>query len=132
MTDFAIGTSLETLTDLSVLEAEIDGPDVLVPNHEYSPYAEYVTLGDKTEFGLGRPMAAWVFPLFDNPEHYQLLRAYCPGASARVYICTPDDQENFKIYEAIMVWPKTKRPENFDWSVNLVIEFRDLVEVEAS
>jgi hypothetical protein len=123
---FAIGTSVEALTELDEFTVPI--PE---PNHEYAPYAETITIGDGSEFGLGLPQAAWVFALLEYSEQYNQLKAFCPGASASVYICTPDDSDTFTIYQATLVWPKIKKPEN-NWSVNLVIEFRDLVEVEVS
>lgn len=124
---FAIGTSIETLTELSDFD-----PPIPEPNHEFSLYAETVTAGDRTEFGLGLPGAIWVLALLEDTETYAPFKSICPGASASVYISTPNDLDEFTIYQATMVRPITRRPENGTWTVNLIIEFRDLVEVESS
>lgn len=126
MSEYEIGTTLGGMTALETLATPVE-----LPNPEYYPYSRIVTLGDGSARGLGMPKAIWTFPLMEVAQ-ITMLRTFCAGASATVFIRTKKNDGSYASFEGEMVWPVSKDGQhkaNFpDHRAALVIEFRNLVE----
>lgn len=98
--------------------------DSSAPLGDFHHWMATIPLGDSLERAVGRPHASW---LWKNVGVLQraALNVFCPGKSARVYICTLNDPSvgTFAVYDAVMLWPDNDNAYNQDF----VIEFRDLV-----
>ena len=76
-----------------------------------------VKLGDNSARILGLPRVTWAWGFVQQSQR-DILRQYCPGASAKVWIVTPttekiDDVPNAsQCYLAQMIWPAPVTPEN--------------------
>ncbi len=123
MSDFKLGATLETLTDLDDFAIPIPIPNVIPMRY---PDAEELDNGHLR--GMGAPGLAWIFPLFDEIEIRNQLKAYCPGLSADVYLQSLMDDGDLHIFSAITHWPLEENQENY-WQQNLRIEFAFLTEV---
>lgn len=98
--EFEIGTSEGTMTNLSALATP-----VTAPRSGYLPYAKTVRLGDGSARGLGAPIAQWDFPLITLEER-DMLKTFCPGASAAVCIRTKLNDDTYADFSAVMHWPE--------------------------
>ena len=126
MSYFKMGTSLETMTDLDDFPIPIPVPNVIPMRY---PDAEELDNGHMR--AMGAPGLIWIFPLFDELEVRNQLKAYCPGVSSDVFIQSPLDDGGIHIFQAIMRWPLEEDQENY-WSQNLRIEYAFLEEIEGS
>lgn len=126
MPEFAIGTTLEDLTNLSELETPVEHP-----KSEYLPYARTVNKGNGGRRGVGSPVAVWNFPLLSLEERNQL-KEFCPGASAVVYIRTKLNDDSYADFSANMIWPDSPEDRWYGEKKNFSILFRNLELIESS
>lgn len=82
------------------------------PHGLFTPYTQPVTLGDGSVRGAGWKSAEWRWGFLSRTQR-DILRAYCAGASAGVYIKTRtvDSADTFAMYSAKMVWPPQEEPQ---------------------
>ena len=123
MSDFKIGTTLVGITALDALTTPVT-PD---PQFYYEPYREVIRLGDGSYRGIGAPVAKWHFPLLSLAQRTQFA-TFCAGASAAVYIRTPDADGTFTNYSAVMRLPDTEPPIKAGMIQGYEIRFEMLVE----
>lgn len=118
---YEIGATEVGMTALASL-----GTPVEYPKGEYEPYARYARLGDGLLRGFGLPVARWTFPLLTSEER-DMLKTFCSGASATVFISTKLNDNTYDDFSATMMWPSEEHRWPGGHFSNLVIEFRDLV-----
>lgn|SRR5574340_527964 len=121
---FRIGSSVGGMVTLESLGIED-------PKWDYEFYAVPVLLGDGLVRGVGAPIARWRWGSLGQAER-NLLRTYCTGASAAVYIETRIKDkigataDAFDEFTANMIWPAAE-----DWQggrrIGFEIMFRNLV-----
>ena len=119
---YAIGTT-SSPTNLQSLATP-----VTYPRSRPQAYAETKTLGDLTERGIGAPTTVWHWDVIPQAER-DMLRTFCPGASANVYITTLslDNDGLFRTYSAVMVWPSLTEVYDARYRTGFDIQFRRLV-----
>lgn len=124
---YAIGTSADNLQNL---EDDLE----ITPPHP-APYKEWATTyeaGDGKTHGDGWPSVIWNWDIL-LATYIGILRTYCTGKSASVYIKTLNaDLVTYGTYSAIMHWPVM--PDDFTYRpgravLNFSIQFTHLEEV---
>ena len=111
--DFKIATLASGVGGLVTL-ASLNIPN---PLPIWSPGVSAVDLGDNSSRTLGSPTVTWHWG-FISAACRDILRAYCPGASADVFITTPTTEKVTGVsnasarYECQMVWPAPTTPES--------------------
>ncbi len=118
---FEIGTT-STTTNLENLATPVEPPDFT-----YTEHPKQVPLMNGMVRGMGFPQASWIWGFITAAER-AMLRTFCPGKSASVFIVTPDNSRTYKKYQAVMVWPAGEDP-TVDILPDFTIEFRHLVEI---
>lgn len=121
MTVVQIGTTLENMTALADLATPVPEPTALWRNG-----VELVELGNGQRKWLGLPIQVWDFALLAYAER-TMLKSFCSGASADVYILAKDNDGNYAPYAATLWWPEEEERASTDDPANLRLEFRDLV-----
>ena len=112
-TDFKIATYSSGIAGLVTLRS-LGIPN---PRPVWIPGITSVKLGDNSARNVGSPSVMWQWG-FISQSNRDLLRAYCTGASAKVYIITPTVEKVSTVsnyaqrYLAMMIWPAPSRPEN--------------------
>lgn len=86
------------------------------PRGEWLEGSEIVALADGNARYLGNPIATWNFN-YIRPEGRAALREYCEGASQELYVQTINNEEEFRVYRAILHWPAETPQEGFSRSV---------------
>jgi hypothetical protein len=101
---------------------------VTYPKSRPQAYQETKVLGDLTERGIGAPTTIWHWDAIPQAER-DMLRTFCPGASAPVYITTLslDNDGLFRTYSAVMVWPSLSEVYDAKYRTGFDILFRRLV-----
>lgn len=119
---FAIGTAM-TPTNLESLATP-----VIPPASTFSPSASVVTLADGSEREIGSPVATWKWGFLKQAQR-DMLRTFCPGASATVYIrtYTKDLAQAPKYYQAVMHWPTTSEESFATKRLDFVIKFDQML-----
>jgi hypothetical protein len=124
---FAAGTgALATLFSLGVTN----------PHPVWRPSVTSVKLGNNAARQLGAPAVLWMWGFVSQRER-DVLRTFCPGASAQVYLITPTSEtvgsvpNASKTYLAQMIWPSPDRPEDpfAGRRIQFEILFRQLIPV---
>ena len=117
---YQIGTTLGALATLK----SIGIPD---PKSSYKPYADVIVLGNGANRGVGLPVAIWHWGYLTRAQR-DLLRAFCTGASATIFIetRTNDTVDVFDQFTATMIWPADEM-KDAGRRIDFVIEFRNLV-----
>ena len=124
---FAGGTAgLATLARLGIFN----------PHPIWIPGVSVAQLGNNQARLLGAPTVVWGWGFLPGDQR-DILRAYCPGASADVFIVSPTSEvvsgvgDASQRYQAIMVWPSPGTPEdpNTNRRLQFSITFRQLVGV---
>lgn len=111
--EFKIGTSSGGMTLLSGLSTPVP-----FPAWTFQPWAEAVQLGDGKIGGFGLPKATWKWGFLTQAQR-DMLRTFCTGKSALVYIrtlenetheitpsTTPKTYTSYRDYLAVMIWPE--------------------------
>lgn len=116
---------------LQDLLGEADMP--FEPDASYEPYVEPVTLANGKKRGMGLPIATWIMTLTKTQKY--ILRQFCTGASASVYIETPTNDfdvsgnQEWIQASAIMEWQDGEEDIDAELTRDLTIRFTHLVEV---
>ena len=124
--DYQIGASYGALANVEGLSTPVPAP-----KSSYRPYASSVPLGDGSFRGTGYPVATWRFGYLTAAQR-NMLRTFCTGKSASVYIKTritdavSGASDAYKIFTAIMVWPDEEERQA-GRRLEFEIEFRHLV-----
>ena len=119
---FEIGTTVST-TNLESLSTK-----VIPPKSTFTPYTSVQTMDDGHDVGIGAPTASWKWTeLFQT--HRDMLRKFCPGASATVFIrtYTKDNAMAPRRYQAVMHWPVMTEETDTGRRMDFEIKFTDLV-----
>jgi hypothetical protein len=112
-TDFQIATYAAGIGGLATLRS-LGVPN---PRPVWVPAVDAADLGDNSVRWLGAPVVMWRWG-FVSQTARDVLKTFCPGAGARVYVVTPTT-ENLggvpnapKTYLSQMIWVKPSAPEN--------------------
>jgi hypothetical protein len=116
---FEIGLTQGGMTNLEALATK-----VTPPAWTYQVYSEEVELGDGSMLGSGWPTAEWHWGFIKKAEK-EMLRTFCPGKSAEVYIKTYKPDRTSAVFKAIMVWPQAE-DDYAERTLSFVITFRRL------
>jgi hypothetical protein len=121
--EFKIGTTLGGMTLLSALATPVEWP-----KSTYMPYADVQTLISGLVRGVGFPIATWSWEVITRPQR-DMLRTFCPGSSANVYIHTKtmDFSDSYDDFAAVMIWPTLEEEHDSQRRINFKIDFRFLV-----
>jgi len=108
--EYSIGTTLESI-------ATLDSLGISVPNDSFVLHSQEIETSDGGVAGQGWPVCEWHWNIIRKTQR-DILRTYCPGKSADIYIKTYDEENEFQIYLGKMIWPGR---ENF--TVNRILDF---------
>ena len=119
---FAIGTAM-TPTNLEALATP-----VIPPKSTFFPSASKVTLADGSDRAVGAPTATWHWGFLRQTQR-DMLRTFCPGTSATVYIrtYTKDLTSAPKYYQAVMHWPTDAEETDASRRIDFTIKFDQMV-----
>lgn len=112
----------------------LDELDIIEPDPLFEPFAEVVPTLGGGDHGRGFPLAIWQWKGLGNVSR-KLLRTYCTGQSARVYISTPtneDDSSGDPVYSnflCTMHWPAGQEEKDVRHTLDLDIRFTHLESV---
>lgn len=101
--DFQLGTTLGGKQTLRVI-------GIPNPHPIWRGSVSSVKLGDNSARLLGAPVVEWHWGFLTQAQR-DILRTYCPGASALVYITTPTTENVAAVpnagvaYSGQMIWP---------------------------
>ncbi len=97
------------------------------PKSPFKPATMSIDLGNGTARNMGRPNTIWRWGFVTRAQR-TILRAFCTGKSARVYICTMvnDSSDQYVTYDAVMLWPDEEQRDT-GRRLNFEIQFRDLI-----
>jgi hypothetical protein len=125
--DYRIATSGSAVSGSASLLGNLATP-VDYPKSTFSPYAGEQQLISGLVRGVGYPNCTWTWSIITR-EQRDILRTFCPGKSANVYIRTKtmDLADSYHTYSAIMVWPTQQEERDFQRRVGLSISFKTLV-----
>jgi len=106
------------------------------PHPIYKAGVTKIKLGDRSARYLGAPNVSWNWGFVQNAER-DILRTYCTGASASVYIWTPTIENVGTVpnaaqrFLAQLWWPDPDTPEDPQTGrrLNFVLNFYDLQSV---
>jgi hypothetical protein len=90
-------------------------------------YLSYLDLGNGQRRGAGSLQTSWRFAYLTAAQ-LSVLRGYCSGSSAAVYIQTLAGDGTYRYYSAVMLMAQPQEPKT-DALLDYVIEYRNLVEV---
>lgn len=98
------------------------------PKTAYHPYAGTIDLDDLTQRGVGLPSIVQSWAVITQAAR-DVLRVYCPGASAPVTIRTRtnDNSAEFLYYTSIMVWPSLAEEYDAAHRLGFSITFRNCI-----
>lgn len=113
---FAIGTTAGNMRYLFDL-------DIIAPLSNFKPYSQAVELGDGSVKGMGVPVSEWYWA-FVSEEERDILKGYCPGLSAEVFIRTLDDNLDWRDFRALMIWPVESEDRQVGASMKFQLTFR--------
>ncbi len=117
--EFAIGSTLAGMQ-------EIRDMNIPAPQSTYRPYSTDIRLGDGSMRGMGFPVATWHWGFLSAVQR-DLLKSFCVGQSALVYIRSIKDDLSYADYQAVMVWP-TEEERAAGRVLDFTLEFHRLVE----
>jgi hypothetical protein len=94
------------------------------PASRYIPYVEGVDTENGDIVALGLPSVVWIFPFLSLAQR-DILRAYCTGASATVFIETMgiDNAEAYLKLTGKMLWPQQETRESAGRRLNFELNF---------
>lgn len=118
---YSIGTT-SSMTDLMSLATP-----VAYPKSTFKPYTEVVALASGGNRGVGAPVVEWRWGYLTQAQR-TMLRTYCAGASATVYISTRanDTSDAFVTYTGKVNWPLEESRDAFR-RIDFVLTFTNLV-----
>lgn len=121
--EFEIGLTQGGLVNLDILATP-----VVPPKWFYSSFVEAIPLGSGAVRGMGAPTATWRWGFIKKAQR-DMLRTFCPGASAAVCIrtYTTESLDSAKEFSCDMFWPTDAEEVNAGRRLDFTIEFRNLV-----
>jgi hypothetical protein len=124
LSQISIGLTAGTLVNLYNLTAPVRPPLV-----HYNPGTEIGENMNGLVEDLGSPQADLVWDYIPRIER-DSLRIFCTGKSAIVYVYIPttDNQDEYKTFRAIMVWPEEDR-ELILYRRDFSIHLKNMIEV---
>lgn len=125
---YKIGSSAATVDSLSNLTVTGYFQSIPDPKGIYLEWSELVPKDSGGFRGVGYPKAIWKWN-FMRPEWRDVLKAFCSGASAAVWIQTRTNSSGsseFGAFTAIMNWP-LEQDLDAHRRMNFIIEFTNLV-----
>lgn len=130
LSNYAIGTTVENLTNLAALATK-----VRYPKSSYQPATIYQNLGSGLVRAGGWRTPVWAFAGLTRAER-DMLRTFCTGASSKVYITTRVNDnvssvgDAWKTFYAVMLWPQGNENKDFGgFRSEFMLQFRVLSEV---
>ena len=120
---FEIGTDISAMTNYFDLATRVP-----YPKTAYHPYAGTVDLDDLTQRGVGLPSVVQSWNILAQPCR-DMLRTYCPGASASVVIRTRtnDNSAEFLYFSCVMIWPVDAEEYDARFRQSFSITFRNMI-----
>ena len=117
--EYKIGTTLGGMVTLASL-------GVPAPQQVFTPFSQYIRLGDGSSKGVGFPTCEWSFGFLSEADR-DALKSYCAGASATVYIRTLDQDLDWQNYEALLIWPENGEERRNGATIDIVLRFDRMV-----
>jgi hypothetical protein len=120
---FEIGPDMSHMTNYAALATPVH-----YPKTAYHPGAGTVDLDDLTQRLVGLPSVVQAWSTITQVER-DMLRTFCPGASAAVVIRTRtnDNSAEFLYYTCTMVWPSLQEEYATRTRQSFSITFRKMV-----
>ncbi len=114
----------------SMVKLENLATPVDYPKGTFTPYSEEMPMVSGIVRGVGYPVATWNWNVLTRSQR-DMLRTFCPGKSAFVYIRTKtmDSSDSYANYYGVMVWPTQQEERDTERRMNLSITFKYLVAV---
>lgn len=118
--------TLDTLLSLNNVPVE--------PEWTYQPYSEIAKTLAGSGYGRGFAIATWHLNIAHNTQR-TILRTFCPGTSAEVYLSTPTNEDDtngdpvFKDFRATMHWMAGQEDKQIRHTLGIDLTFTHLVEV---
>jgi len=119
---YKIGSSYATLTNLE----ELSTP-VFAPRHSLLTYSKPTRLGNGAIQGIGWIQTEWYWDFLTQAQ-YTMLKSFCSGLSADVYINTRKNSGTYQVYAAKMLWPQKEPEFTNDKVLSFTLQFIQLVE----
>lgn len=117
-TYWEIGPSIADLLNVH-FDLDLDEPY----QDGYVPYTVSKDTASGVVYGHGWEATAWRWGVI-TLEDRAVLKSYCPGRSAEVYIRTRDSNWDWVYCKAVMIWPEKENPPSNGSMIDLVIVFR--------
>lgn len=123
ISDYQIATTQVGLTNVNALATPVSDP-----RSTYTPYAEEIALSSGLVRGMGYPTATWSWDIISRAER-DMLRTFCPGKSATVYIRTKtmDTADSYHTFQCVMVWPTQDEERTYQRRMQFKISFKTMV-----
>ena len=121
--DFQIGLVSGSMLKLENLATPVD-----YPKSDFMPYSSEQLLVSGLVRGVGLPVDTWTWNVIPRNQR-DMLRTYCPGKSALLYMRTrtKDTADSFHTYQAVMVWPTDKEVRDVERRTEFVIKWQSMV-----
>lgn len=130
MAEFRIGLTNDAYSPSALSELFSPAGDVFDPDWSFQDFAEAQELNDGTVKGQGFPVAKWRFNHISNANR-EVLRTFCPGLSAVVYIETKTNEtasgvEEWGVFRAVMRWTDTDEDKAAAETLGVLLTFTHL------
>jgi len=113
---YMIGATYESMAYLETLK-------IVAPLQAFKPYAIAVERGDGAVLGQGWAQVKWYWSFISEAER-DILKGYCTGLSAEVYIRTLDEELDWHTYRTVMIWPVEAEDRQVGASIKFELTFR--------
>lgn len=111
---YSIGTSIATLKTFDIL-------GVITPFQDaYKPFSVGVKAADLRTYGHGLAATALHWGFIDADQR-DILKGYCPGLSADLYMVLRDEDWNWDYCHVTLLWPEEEPPPSNDFVIGLSI-----------
>lgn len=119
---------ISTVSSGSMVKLENLATPVDYPKSTYTPYSDEAPMVSGIVRGIGYPVATWTWGIITRAQR-DMLRTFCPGKSAWVYIRTRtmDSSDSYANFYGVMVWPTQQEERDIERRINLSITFKFLV-----
>jgi hypothetical protein len=128
---FMIGLANNIYDLLPVSDLFSPAGEVFDPDWSFQDFAGSVDLNDGTTQGQGFPLAKWRWNHISE-ENRAVLRGFCPGLSARVFIHTRTNELDiygvavWETFAAVMKWTDTDEDKAADETLGMILTFTHL------
>lgn len=128
MAEFRIGLTNDAYL-FALSELFTPTGDSFDPDWSFQDFAGSQELNDGTVKGQGYPVAKWRFNHISNANR-AVLRTFCPGLSARVYIETKTNErdsvygsDEWGVFSCVMRWTDTDEDKAADETLGILLTF---------